>query len=349
MEVLSNFTQAINSSTKVNQFAGYITEPRPVVILRLTIESFAAFLGVIGSILVCLVVPKGDKGRSAGSLYMISLAIADLLILVVNFPIAVIKEQSPTYWPLGKEMCYALYPLLEMFHAACIWSIVAIAVERYRGIICTRRQSQRSVKLTIAVIWVGSFILFVTPLLFIITYTENAMGTFCYLKWPSQLFLVIYNVMDTILLYVLPLAVISYTYLRITREINASSVLHKRLSKSAKVRRDEELKRVKQNTRTKKLLTPLVVVFTISMFPINAFRVALLCLETFTQHRLFLIFYNICVIGVVLNSVADPIIYSIVTKDFLSRLKSMLSRDSSIHEKNSSMTVLRPADRETDV
>lgn len=348
MEVSTNFTQAMNSSSEVNNFAGYITEPQPVVVLRLTIESFAAFLGVIGSILVCLVVPKGDKARSAGSLYMISLAIADLLILVVNFPIAVIKEQSPTRWLLGKEMCYVLYPLLEMFHAACIWSIVAIAVERYRGIICTRRQSEKSVKLTITVIWLGSFILFVTPLLFIITYAETAVGTFCFLDWPSQLFFVIYNIMDIILLYVLPLTIISYTYLRITREINASSVLHKRLSKSAKVRRNDELKRVKQNTRTKKLLTPLVVVFTITMLPINAFRVAVLCLETFNQHRLFLIFYNICVIGVVLNSVADPIIYSIVTKNFLSRLKSMFSRNP-FHEKNSSTTVLRPADRETDV
>lgn len=346
MDSASNFTQ-LNTSTKVTQaFDGYITEPRPVLILRLTVESLAAFLGVVGSILVCLVVPKGDKARSAGSLYMISLAIADLLILVVNFPIAVIKEQSPRRWLLGKEMCYALYPLLEMFHAACIWSIVAIAVERYRGIICTRRQSQKSVKLTIAAIWFGSFTLFVTPLLFIITYSENKMGTFCFLNWPNQLLAVIYNSVDIILLYVLPLAIISFTYVRITREINASSVLHKRLSKSAKVRRNEELKRVKQNTRTKKLLTPLVVVFTITMFPINAFRVAVLCLESFTQHRLFLIFYNICVIGVVLNSVADPIIYSIVTKDFLSRLKCMFSRKLFL-EKNSS--ILRPLDRETDV
>ena len=245
-------------------------------------------------------------------------------------------------------MCYALYPLLEMFHAACIWSIVAIAVERYRGIICTRRQSLKSVKLTIAGIWLGSFVLFVTPLLFIITYTENAMGAFCIFKWPSPVFPVIYNIMDIVLLYVLPLAIISFTYLRITREINASSVLHKRLSKSARVRRDDELKRVKQNTRTKKLLTPLVVVFTITMLPINAFRVAILCLQSFAQHRLFLIFYNICVIGVVLNSVADPIIYSIVTKDFLSQLKSMFSRRS-FSEKSSSITVLRPADRETNV
>lgn len=36
--------------------------------------------------------------------------------------------------------------------------------------------------------------------------------------------------------------------------------------------------------------------------------------------------YNICVIGVVINSASDPLIYSIVSKDFRLQLKEISSR-----------------------
>jgi len=288
----SQSSTAMNLSTSTVQPL-YIKEPYVVEVLRLTVFGCAAFVGVVGSIIVCLLAPRGNRMRSTGSLYIRSLAVADIAILLVNFPIAIIKEQSPLYWPLGKEVCFVFYPLIEMFHGACIWSIVAIAVERYRGIIHTKRQSLRSIRMTVALIWVGSFVLLVIPLLFLVRYVQNPHGTFCGFAWPSPIMHVVYNIMDAVVLYVLPLVIISFTYLHITRAINVSSLLHKKLSMSAKVRRDEEMKRVKQNARTKKLLTPLVLVFTITMLPVNAFRIVVICWESFVHHKLFLIFYNI--------------------------------------------------------
>jgi len=308
-----------------------------VEVFRLIFTSTAALIGVFGSILVFLLAPESKKSRTAGSLYIRSLAVADIAILVVNFPIAIIKEQSPLHWPLGKQVCYVFYPLMELFHGACIWSIVAIAVERYRGIIHSHRQTLKSIRVTVALIWTGTFLLFVVPLLFYVRFVENLQGTFCGFDWPSPIFHAVYNVTDAVILYVLPLIIISFTYLRITREINVSSNFHKQLSLTAKVRRGEEMKRVKQNAKTKKLLTPLVVVFTITMLPVNVFRVLLIFWQSFVFHQLFLIFYNICVIGVVINSAADPIIYTIVTKDFHARLKAFISRRS-VFDKNLSNT-----------
>lgn len=344
--MLANSSQIQANLT--SQPALYITEPYVVEVFRLIVITAAAVIGVIGSILVFILAPKSNKARTAGSLYIRSLAVADIAILVVNFPIAIIKEQSPLYWPIGKEVCYVFYPLMELFHGACIWSIVAIAVERYRGIIHSHRQSINSIRITVAVIWIGTFVLLVVPLLFYVRFVENPLGTFCGFEWPSPVFHAVYNITDAVVLYVLPLVIISYTYIRITREINVSSNLHKKLSLTAKVRQGEEMKRVKQNARTKKLLTPLVVVFTITMLPVNVFRVLVIFWQSFVFHKLFLIFYNICVIGVVVNSAADPIIYTIVTKDFHARLKAFISRRS-VFDRNLSNSPTQISIRETDV
>jgi len=83
---------------------------------------------------------------------------------------------------------------------------------------------------------------------------------------------------------------------------------------------------MRQNSKAKKILTPIVLVFTISMLPLNALRVMLLFWEELAFEKHFLLIYNVCVIGVVINSAADPLIYSIVSKDFRSELKEIASQ-----------------------
>ncbi|EDO31171.1 predicted protein [Nematostella vectensis] len=299
----------------------YITEPQAVKVTRLGIEIGAALVGIIGNLLVTVLAPRGRKLRSADGLYVRSLAIADLGILTVNFSIAVIREQSPVHWPIGKEMCYFLYPFSEVFHGACVWSIAAIALDRYRGIIHRRHQSAQSAKVSIAAIWLGSFGIFVVPLFFIVRYVETECKEVCMFEWPAPLMHHIYIGMDAMLLYFVPLGLISYTYLIITAEIRTSSMLHKRMGQQQSARKKEEIRRVKQNSRTARLLTHLVIVFTITMLPLNAFRLVVLSWDGFANHQLFLVFFNIAVLGVVINSAADPIVYSIVSKDFISNLR----------------------------
>lgn len=52
------------------------------------------------------------------------------------------------------------------------------------------------------------------------------------------------------------------------------------------------------------------------MFLLNVFCVLLLFWEELVFKKYFLLIYNICVIGVVINLVVDFLIYLIVFKDF---------------------------------
>ncbi|XP_032239802.2 neuromedin-U receptor 2 [Nematostella vectensis] len=297
----------------------YLVEHPALAATRLSVEAGAAIVGVLGNILVCVLATRMRILGPSDGLYIRSLAISDLGILLVNFPIAVIKEQSPLNWPIGRVMCYVLYPVSEMFHGACIWSIVAIAIERYRIIVHNTHPSLTATKLTILSIWLGAFALFVVPLLFIVCYEVHPCGTLCLFKWPNMMHNS-YIVLDICLLYLLPLMAILFTYARITRELNKSTTLHRHLASVLEARKDEELERVRQNARTKQLLTALVWVFTITMLPLNLFRLVFICWKDFSKHRLFLVFYNVSVLGVVVSSAADPIIYSIITRAFIASL-----------------------------
>lgn len=340
---IDNFTEEIDSSPTMNQL--YFEEPAVLMITRLTIEVTLAFMGLVGNTVVSFVISRQHKFHSGLKLFIRNLAFADIGILAISFPIAVVKEQLPFYWPFGRVICLYFYPLAEVFHGVSVWSITAIAIERYRKITTIKGArnstyiSTRSLNWGLLAIWVISFLVVSLPLLFVMDFmehnTETSTEIFCVVAWSHTIHS-IYIISLAVFWYLLPLVIIVFTYVKISREIQQSNEFHKtsirRRSKqrnpedSRNTRLTMEAKRMRQNSKAKKILTPIVLVFTISMLPLNALRVMLLFWEELAFEKHFLLIYNVCVIGVVINSAADPLIYSIVSKDFRSELKEIASQ-----------------------
>ena len=83
--------------------------------------------------------------------------------------------------------------------------------------------------------------------------------------------------------------------------------------------------RVAQNKRAKAILTPVVVVFSVFMLPLAMFRLCIvfwppIIEQTFYENLLFVVS-----VGVIINSSANPLIYSVVKKDFRRELKRNFS------------------------
>lgn len=340
---IDNFTEEIDSSPTMNQL--YFEEPAVLMITRLTIEVTLAFMGLVGNTVVSFVISRQHKFRSGLKLFIRNLAFADIGILAISFPIAVVKEQLPFYWPFGRVICLYFYPLAEVFHGVSVWSITAIAIERYRKITTIKGArnstyiSTKSLNWGLLAIWLISFLVVSLPLLFVMDFmehnTETSTEIFCVVAWSHTIHS-IYIISLAIFWYLLPLVIIVFTYVKISREIQQSNEFHKtsirrrsrqrNLEDSRNTRLTMEAKRMRQNSKAKKILTPIVLVFTISMLPLNALRVMLLFWEELVFEKHFLLIYNVCVIGVVINSAADPLIYSIVSKDFRSELKEIASQ-----------------------
>jgi hypothetical protein len=333
-----NSTQ--NNST-VFRAPDYYKEPLGLVIARLSFETGIALAGVIGNILVCIVIAsKRLRGRTSMHYYLLSLALADIGVLVIVFPLGVLRERIPMYWPFGRIVCLYVYPFIDTFYGASIWFITSIAFQRYRKIVKTkdlhgRSSSAKRVLCSLLSIWLASFLVVSFPLFFVFEYVDVGPDQKdCRTNWlkaPHLSLNAVYVVSLVIFSYVLPLAVISWTYVGIWREIRKSTLFHQRLDRETGSGNNKVHKRLDENARAKKILTPLVVTFAVSMLPVNVFRLMTVFWYPVFSLRHFWTFYNAMVIVTTANSAVNPIIYSVVSRDFRKAfIKLILQRQSSV-------------------
>ena len=308
----------------------YYTEPAGAVIGRLTFEATLAMVGVLGNMLVCLVIAR-MKTKSAINRYLFNLAIADIGVLIVVFPIAVLQEQIRSYFPLGRRVCLYVYPVIDTFYGASIWLVASVAVERYINIVkrvkAYRNRSLKTTTFAIVAIWLISFSVISLPLFFVIEFKEETSA--CFIDWfkTPSLFLwrQVYTISLTMFTYVVPLSIISWTYVQIGGRIAQSTGFNKEIERKrsstiyGNVTR-RKLKngsnRLKENTKAKRILTPLVVTFAVSMLPINVFRLVALYWPRVFLFKYFWILHNVLVIFTTANSAVNPLIYSVVSREF---------------------------------
>ena len=308
-------------------------------ILKLIFQIVIALCGVTGNILVIIVIRRLGKKKKPADFYVQNLAIADLGTLLLTFPLATIKEKADFKWLLGEFTCLYLYPVPEIFYGSSVWFIAVIAIERYRKIVTMNITGQSkhktfltTAKIVAACVWIMSFLTFCLPLYFVVKYSEFPNeGKTCGPVWLPWVLARVYIGLMILFSYIFPLAIISFTYLAISREINQSSMfikamkqIHDPVAKNRQCCSLTNIKslRLKQNRRAKKILTPLVLVFAVTMLPLNLFRLAYVISPTFAEEYLENVMYAVLVF-VILNSSANPVIYVLVSADFRKGIKNL--------------------------
>ena len=306
-------------------------------VFKLILYVIIGLFGVIGNILVCIVVLKTAKLRSSTYYFICSLAVADIGVLLVCFPLAVIKQELLGDWPFGEIFCLYFYPATETVFGASIWSITVIAIERYRIIVANRpkivtrsSKKRRYALMVIAAVWFGNFLLAGIPIYAVIKYENMKL---CYPDWtfngkePKQILGILYQLALTSFWYIIPLCAISFTYWAISCKIKERSEFFARLAmrgprelENPENDRDylkhDNKSRMKKDAKARRLLTPLVVVFAVTMFPLNLFRVLTISWNGFPQWFYYRLFYDVMIFFTITNSAANPIIYTIFSNEF---------------------------------
>ncbi|XP_033106642.1 dopamine receptor 1-like [Anneissia japonica] len=88
---------------------------------------------IIGNILVCLAVATYPKLRKTANSFIVSLAMADLLVSILVMTFA-ISNDIRGYWSFGKSFCTIWISFDVMFSTASIFNLCAISVDRYMHI-----------------------------------------------------------------------------------------------------------------------------------------------------------------------------------------------------------------------
>uniref|UniRef100_A0A671XLA1 Growth hormone secretagogue receptor type 1 n=1 Tax=Sparus aurata TaxID=8175 RepID=A0A671XLA1_SPAAU len=117
--------------------------------------------GLLGNILTILVVWLRPHMRSSTYLYLSSMAVSDLLILLL-LPLDLYKLWRPTSWPLGDLVCKLTMFLSECVTFCTILHITFLSLERYLAVcwpiaaktLLTRRRTRA----LIGCLWLGAVV-----------------------------------------------------------------------------------------------------------------------------------------------------------------------------------------------
>ena len=351
--VNANVTQTVAPG-----FPVYLHQPLGATVFQISLWSTIALLGAIGNALVCIAILTRPNMKTSMNYYLLSLAIADLGVLLIIYPMTVLRYLFPFHWLLGKHACYYLYPTVEIFFGGSVWSITAIAIERYRNIVGAKRyQIKRKFRVrtfvVIGVVWLASFLVSSVPLYPLMTY--NPILEICYLDWPdmsgTNAVFLSYSIVHIVVWYVLPLVVIAFTYIRIKKRVLKSVAFRTSMSDNdegdqtalpqASANKERWDKRtLQQSKKTTRILTPLVILFAVTMFPLNALRVLLLIIPTFSTKSYYNLIIGQVTVFVLINSSTNPLVYYITSQEFKDAFKKTLKnlKDKSIFRNRSRKT-----------
>ena len=323
----------------------YLHEPLGATVFQITLWSTIVILGVVGNLLVSIVIIGNPKMKTSINYYLLSLAIADLGVLLIIYPMAVLKYLNVP-WIFGEKACYYMYPTVEIFYGASIWSITAITIERYRNVAGSKRyqigymyRSRKRACLVIGMVWLVSFLVLSVPLYPVMSYESSYEN--CYPNWPDingrNVMFLTHFIALIVFGYVLPLVVIAFTYLKIRRRVRNSvlfrtsmlangnedqAVFLQSFSNTIRERRDKIIWR--QNKKTGRILMPLVILFAVTMFPLNALRVLALTVPGgYWMRSYYKLIMGQVIMFVMINSSANPLVYYTTSKELKNEFKKI--------------------------
>ncbi|MBN3303412.1 5HT2C protein, partial [Amia calva] len=114
-------------------------------------------LTIGGNILVILAVSLEKKLQSATNFFLMSLAVADMLVGILVMPVSLINILYDYAWPLPKALCPIWIYLDVLFSTASIMHLCAISLDRYvairNPIEHSRFNSRTKAMMKIAAVW----------------------------------------------------------------------------------------------------------------------------------------------------------------------------------------------------
>ncbi|XP_027761955.1 endothelin receptor type B [Empidonax traillii] len=297
-----------------------------------TVVSCLVFvLGIIGNSTLLRIIYKNKCMRNGPNILIASLALGDLLHIIIDIPINVYKLLAED-WPFGVEMC-KLVPFIQKASVGItVLSLCALSIDRYRAVASWSRIKGIGVPkwtaVEIVLIWVISVILAVPEAIAFDMITMEYRGKdlrICLLH-PMQKtsFMMFYKQAKDWWLFsfyfCLPLAITAFFYTLMTCEML-------RKKSGMQIALNDHLK---QRREVAKTVFCLVLVFALCWLPLHLSRI--LKLTIYDQKdpnrcellSFFLVMDYIGINMASLNSCINPIALYLVSKRFQNCFKSCL-------------------------
>nr|XP_060616975.1 neuromedin-U receptor 2 [Anolis sagrei ordinatus] len=313
------------------EYLAFLYGPKrsPVFLPMSWVYAMIFIVGVSGNLLVCLVILKHRNMKTPTNYYLFSLAISDLLLLLLGMPLEIYEMWSNYPFLFGPVGCYFKTALFETVCFASILNVTTVSVERYIAILHPFRAKlkstrRRALRIIIA-LWLLS-ILFSLPNTsthgivqqFFPNHTEVPASETCAVVKPMWIYNCIIQ-LTSFLFYVLPMSVISVLYclmglkLRGDRSLEAGEM-------------GMNIKRPSRKSVTKMLFV-LVIVFGICWAPFHTDRLFYSFVVNWTEPlaNIFNLIHVVSGVFFYLSSAVNPIIYNLLSRRFRIAFLSVIS------------------------
>ncbi|XP_070765404.1 neuromedin-U receptor 1 [Enoplosus armatus] len=380
-ENCANLTSGVNSShnnledaclTEEEYLEKYLGPRRSSVFLPVCLIYLVIFMiGVVGNVLTCTVIARNKVMWTPTNYYLFSLAVSDLLVLLLGMPLELYELWQNYPFLLGKGGCYFKTFLFETVCLASILNVTALSVERYIAVVHPLRAkyvvTRTHAKRVILTVW-GVSVLCALPntsLHGIDILSSRSFGpsgnisveipdsAICTVVKPQWMYNLTIQV-TTLLFFFLPMLTISALYMLIGLQLKREKMHQALEAKSGfgqdsfcNVRTQQQKARRRQVT---KMLFILVVVFGICWAPFHTDRLMWSFINDWTDNHLEVFQYVHIISGVFfyLSSAVNPILYNLMSTRFREMFKEvMCHRPHHIAPRKHSLSVTRVTLRST--
>ncbi|XP_076981142.1 neuropeptide FF receptor 1 [Tamandua tetradactyla] len=328
----SSWSQSPNRSSteaalSVNlTFSSYYQHSSPVAAMFIVAYVLIFLLCMVGNALVCFIVLKNRHMRTVTNMFILNLAVSDLLVGIFCMP-TTLMDNLITGWPFDNATCKMSGLVQGMSVSASVFTLVAIAVERFRCIVHPFREklTLRKALVTIAVIWALA-LLIMCPSAVTLTVTREEHHFMvdahnrsyplysCWEAWPEEGMRKVYTAVLFAHIYLAPLALMVVMYARIARKLfQASGPARGGEDSAAESRRGSG-----RRARVVHMLVMVALFFTLSWLPLWS----LLLLIDYGQlsepqlHLVSVYAFPFAHWLAFFNSSANPVIYGYFNENF---------------------------------
>ncbi|KAM8791696.1 LOW QUALITY PROTEIN: neuromedin-U receptor 1 [Rhynchonycteris naso] len=304
-------------------------------------------VGAVGNGLTCTVILRHRAMRTPTNYYLFSLAVSDLLVLLVGLPLELYEMWCNYPFLLGAGGCYFRILLFETVCLASVLNVTALSVERYVAVVhplqARSTMTRAHMRRVLGAIW-GLAVLCSLPntslhgiqLLDVPCRGTVPGSAVCTLVGPKALYGLVVQT-TTLLFFCLPMAIISVLYLLIGLRLRREKLLRLRQGAKSRARASDSrrLQRLQDRGRTQvtKMLFVLVVVFGICWAPFHVDRLMWSSVAHWTE-SLDLAFQYVHVVSGVffyISSAANPVLYSLLSSRFRDTFREALCLGTACH------------------
>ena len=275
---------------------------------QLVFYFFSLFLGVAGNCLVLLVILSEQKRVKINDIYIVNLAVSDLIFLLVRLPVKI--YESMTVLRESWFYCKVISPAFTITVSVSIFTLSCMAVHRCIVMLNPLRLivRRRYAILSVVIVWILAV---VVALPITIISSPNANGK-CMERWPSFQYQQVYTVSLFVIQYILPLFIIAVAYIRISHDLMSSSQEHQSVHNDMENRHNYVCRR-QENIQVIKTLTAIVILFAIFMLPNH---VAWMALDFGNNTIIADNIFKFSDILMYLHACVNPVVYGTITRRF---------------------------------